>query len=175
MTIAAGGDFVSGSAAVGAGLLILKPETVRGSQANSALTLGVIGVGNRGTHVTGLFAKNEFLRVAAVADIYDDQLQKAKEKFSGAKTFRSAKNSSQATLTPCTLPHRHIMHPEHFEMRRYRPQAHIHGEAGRRGRGGLPASAGGCEEGGQNEENFGRFSAAIRSGLPPGVRSREIG
>ena len=83
--------FVSGSAAAGAGLLILKPEIVRGSQANSALTLGVIGVGNRGTHVSGLFAKNEFCRVAAVADIYDDMLQKAAAKFTGAKTFKSAK------------------------------------------------------------------------------------
>ncbi len=34
-------DFVTGTAAAGAGLLILKPETVRGSQANSAVTLGV--------------------------------------------------------------------------------------------------------------------------------------
>ena len=34
-TIAADGILYTGSAAAGAGLLILKPETVRGSQANS--------------------------------------------------------------------------------------------------------------------------------------------
>jgi len=109
-------NFVSGSAAAGVGLLILKPETVRGSQANSALTLGVIGVGNRGTHVTGLFAKNEFLRVAAIADIYDDQLEKAQQKFSGAKPFKSAKDllaSDVDAVYIATPPH---LHPEHFEM-----------------------------------------------------------
>ena len=61
-------NFVAGTAAAGASLLILKPETARGSQANSAVTLGVIGIGNRGTHVTGLFAKNEFCRVAAAVN-----------------------------------------------------------------------------------------------------------
>jgi myo-inositol 2-dehydrogenase / D-chiro-inositol 1-dehydrogenase len=109
-------NFVSGSAAAGVGVLILKPETVRGSQANSALTLGVIGVGNRGTHVTGLFAKNEFLRVAAIADIYDDQLEKAQQKFSGAKPFKSAKDllaSDVDAVYIATPPH---LHPEHFEM-----------------------------------------------------------
>src|SRR5690349_2755672 len=71
-------DFVrvSGTAAAaGAGLLILKPETVRGSQANSALTVGLIGAGRRGTYVSGIFAKNEFARMAALCDIYDDQLK----------------------------------------------------------------------------------------------------
>lgn len=109
-------NFVAGSAAAGAGLLILKPETVRGSQANSALTLGVIGVGNRGTHVTGLVAKNEFLRVAAVADIYDDQLQKAKQKFSGAKTFKSAKDLLASDVDAVYIATPPYMHPEHFEM-----------------------------------------------------------
>jgi predicted homoserine dehydrogenase-like protein len=85
--------FVSGSAAAGLGLLILKPETVRGSQANSALTLGLIGAGNRGSYVTSIFAKNEFCKVAAIADIYEDQLKAATApgKFSSAKTYRSAK------------------------------------------------------------------------------------
>jgi predicted dehydrogenase len=108
--------FVSGSAAAGVGMLILKPETVRGSQANSALTLGVIGVGNRGTHVTGLFAKNEFCRVAAVADIYDDQLQKAAARFTGAKTFKSAKELVASDVDAVYIATPPYMHPEHFEM-----------------------------------------------------------
>ncbi len=108
--------FVSGSAAAGAGLLILKPEIVRGSQANSALTLGVIGVGNRGTHVSGLFAKNEFCRVAAVADIYDDMLQKAAAKFTGAKTFKSAKELLASDVDAVYIATPPYLHPEHFEM-----------------------------------------------------------
>ena len=36
-------------ASAGSGLLLLKPETVFGSQANSALEVGLIGCGMRGT------------------------------------------------------------------------------------------------------------------------------
>ena len=37
------------------GLLLLKPSTVFGTQANSALELGVIGCGGRGNYIGGFF------------------------------------------------------------------------------------------------------------------------
>src|SRR5689334_18140727 len=61
----------SGSAAAALGFSIVKPQSARGAQANSALSVGLIGCGRRGTHVTGLFAKNEFARIAYLCDIYD--------------------------------------------------------------------------------------------------------
>jgi myo-inositol 2-dehydrogenase/D-chiro-inositol 1-dehydrogenase len=110
-------DFVrsTGSMAAGAGLLILKPETVRGSQANSALTVGVIGVGNRGSYVSGLFAKNEFARIAAICDIYPDQLEKAGGKFSGAKTFTNHKDLLASDVDAVYIATPPYLHPEHFE------------------------------------------------------------
>ena len=50
-------NFLASSAAV---FSIVAPQSIRGSQANSALTLGVVGLGNRGMYVSGIFAKNEF-------------------------------------------------------------------------------------------------------------------
>jgi hypothetical protein len=44
---------LAGSAA---NLLIVKPETVFGSQANSAVSFGIIGTGGRGTYVGGHMA-----------------------------------------------------------------------------------------------------------------------
>ncbi|MCU1274056.1 MAG: putative dehydrogenase, partial [Bryobacterales bacterium] len=80
-------DLVLSGAATG--LLILKPQLVGAAQANSALSVGLIGCGRRGTYVSGLFAKNEYAKIAALCDIYDDQLAAATQKFSGARTFKN--------------------------------------------------------------------------------------
>src|SRR2546425_11566244 len=82
---------ISRSAAVGAlGISIVKPQSVGGAQANSALSVGLIGCGRRGSYVTGLFAKNEFAKIAYLCDIYDDQIAAASKLFSGAKIGRAS-------------------------------------------------------------------------------------
>lgn len=73
-------EFV-GRAAAAAAFLILKPQTVRGYQANSAVRLGLLGCGNRGTAVATSFSKNTSARVVALADIFPDQLEKASNTF----------------------------------------------------------------------------------------------
>jgi predicted dehydrogenase len=105
--------FLSGSAA---GISILKPQTVFGSQANSALTVGLIGSGNRGMYVSGIFAKNEFARVAAVCDIYDDKLEAAKAKYSGAKTFKKAEDLVGSDVDAVLIASPIVLHPEHLEL-----------------------------------------------------------
>lgn len=71
------------------GLLLARPELVRGSQANSALSVGLIGCGRRGTAIGGYFVRNEFCKMGAVCDIYDDQLAAAGKKFAGARAFKN--------------------------------------------------------------------------------------
>jgi myo-inositol 2-dehydrogenase / D-chiro-inositol 1-dehydrogenase len=116
-------SFVKAGAA--AAFSIVGSQSVRGSQANSAVTLGLIGCGNRGMYVSGLFAKNENLRVAAYNDIYEDKFQAAAAKYSGAKRVNNlddmlADKSIDAVLiaTPAFL------HPEHFE-RAVKAKKHI--------------------------------------------------
>ena len=46
----------TGAAALGA--TILKPQLVRGAEANSKINLGVIGCGGRGSWIADLFGKN---------------------------------------------------------------------------------------------------------------------
>lgn len=98
-----------------AGMLVLQPELVRGSQNNSALTVGVIGVGNRGSFVAGLFAKNEFARIAAVCDIYEDRIKEATAKFSGAKVFRDHRELLASDVDAVLIATPAYLHPEHFE------------------------------------------------------------
>jgi predicted dehydrogenase len=73
-------QFLAGTAA---GLMILKPWTVRGYQANSAVRLGLLGCGGRGTAVATSFSKNTTARVVALGDIFADQLDKGKQYFDG--------------------------------------------------------------------------------------------
>jgi myo-inositol 2-dehydrogenase/D-chiro-inositol 1-dehydrogenase len=63
------------------GLLLLKPSTAFGYTANSAVRLGLLGCGSRGTAVATSFAQNTTARVVALADLFPDQLAKGKIHF----------------------------------------------------------------------------------------------
>lgn len=63
------------------GLLLLKPRTAFGYQANSAVRLALLGCGSRGTAVATSFAKNTPARVVALGDLFPDQLEKGKAHF----------------------------------------------------------------------------------------------
>ena len=68
-------EFVTAAAAA-ATITILKPSLVFGTQANSAVRLGVLGCGGRGLTVTGSFLKNTGAVVTAVGDAFADNLEK---------------------------------------------------------------------------------------------------
>src|SRR6185437_10681426 len=63
------------------GLLLLKSKTAFGYEANSAVRMGLLGCGNRGTSVATSFAKNTTARVVALADIFPDKLALGKAHF----------------------------------------------------------------------------------------------
>jgi predicted dehydrogenase len=63
------------------GLLLLKPQTVFGTQANSAVEFGVVGCGSRGTWITGHFHEHTLARLVACADPFQDKLDTARDKF----------------------------------------------------------------------------------------------
>ena len=109
-------DFLRSSGAAALGWTMVRPTQVRGSQANSALTVGLVGCGNRGTYVSGLFAKNEFARIAALCDIYDDMLQAATAKFAGARTFRRIEDLLASDVDAVYIATPAYLHPEHFEL-----------------------------------------------------------
>ena len=73
-------NFLATSAAISA-ITILKPSTVFGSKANSAIRLGIIGCGNRGTAVISDMVIHTSSQIIAMADLFDYQLKKAKINF----------------------------------------------------------------------------------------------
>src|SRR6266404_3328827 len=70
-----------GAAAATAGMLLLKPELVRGTAANSAVRVGLLGCGGRGTEDASNLIDTGGARVVALADLFQDQLDNARAHF----------------------------------------------------------------------------------------------
>lgn len=70
-----------GVAAVTAGAMLIKPALVRGTAANSAVRVGLLGCGGRGTEDASNLVDTGGARVVALADLFQDQLDKARIHF----------------------------------------------------------------------------------------------
>ncbi len=120
-----------GAAAGTAGLMILKPHLVRGTEVNSALRVGLLGCGGRGTADATDLVNTGKARVVALADLFQDQLDKAKTHFDaldkskgyapvdrklmfrGPKAYEEIANSKNVDVVVVTTPP--YFHPEHLE------------------------------------------------------------
>jgi myo-inositol 2-dehydrogenase / D-chiro-inositol 1-dehydrogenase len=67
--------FQKTSAAAATGFTIVRPEAVRGSQANSKISVGLIGVGGRGSFDASVFHADPRARVTALCDLFDDRIE----------------------------------------------------------------------------------------------------
>lgn len=89
-------NFIKTAASLSA-VTILRPDTVFGSKANSAIRLGFIGCGNRGTAVISSMSRNANVHIVALADLFEDQLQAAKvrvDQLNADKGFSAVKKSN---------------------------------------------------------------------------------
>jgi len=75
-------QFMSRAGAAALSLTILPPKLVRGTQANSRIKLGVIGLGGRGGWIAGLFQKHGGYDLVAGADYFRDRVDAFGAKFS---------------------------------------------------------------------------------------------
>ena len=107
------------AALAGGGLLLSRSKTAFGSQANSQVALGIIGTGGRGRYVGTVFAKDPRVRVAALCDIYHDQMDRAKTEIPGVERVPAFKNYrdllAHADLDAVLIATPVFLHPEHFE------------------------------------------------------------
>jgi len=106
---------------------ILKPQLVRGTQANSAVRVGLLGCGGRGTTHTETILKNTDARVIALADMFQDRLDNAKQQvdklsaakghagveqiFVGPKAYQQIIDSKEVdAVVIATPPYFHVEH-----------------------------------------------------------------
>ena len=73
-------NFIGKTGAAATGIAIVAPEAVRGSQANSKISVGLIGAGNRGSYDASMFHADPRARVTALCDLFDDRIETAIQK-----------------------------------------------------------------------------------------------
>ncbi|MDR3792069.1 MAG: Gfo/Idh/MocA family oxidoreductase [Terracidiphilus sp.] len=85
-------EFLGTAGTMAAGVMVMKAGTALGYAANSAVQMGLLGCGGRGTHVATSFSQNTVAQVVALADMFPDQLAKGKAHFDevNAKLNRAA-------------------------------------------------------------------------------------
>ena len=104
--------FQKAGAVAATGFTIVKPESVRGSQANSKISVGLIGVGGRGSFDAGIFNTDPRARVTALCDLFDDRIevgiQKIKlDKPAVYKDFEKLLSSNVDAVLIATPPFEH--------------------------------------------------------------------
>jgi myo-inositol 2-dehydrogenase / D-chiro-inositol 1-dehydrogenase len=91
-----------GVAAATAGAMFIKPALVHSTAANSAVRVGLLGCGGRGTEDASNLVDTGGARVIALADMFQDQLENARKHFDEIQQAKgySALDSSQLFVGP---------------------------------------------------------------------------
>jgi predicted dehydrogenase len=110
--------FLKTAGAAGA-FTILQPHLVRGTQANSAVRVGLAGCGRRGATHANNINRHTTARITALADLFQDQLDAAKKRFSdvsqtwvGPHACRQMAESKDVDAVVIATPA--YFHPEHL-------------------------------------------------------------
>jgi myo-inositol 2-dehydrogenase / D-chiro-inositol 1-dehydrogenase len=92
-------------------------QAVRGTAQNSAIKIGLIGSGSRGTNDARILAKDPHARIVAVADIVEEQMTAAKAKIpaADARTYRNYKDLLASDVDAVVIATPVFLHPEHLE------------------------------------------------------------
>ena len=90
----------------------MRPEAVRGSQANSQVSFALIGCGGRGTYDAGIVVKDERARITVLCDVFADRTDNARKELGLAdatiyKDYEKALASDVDAVIIATPPFEH--------------------------------------------------------------------
>jgi len=90
---------------------------VKGTAANSAIAVGLLGCGNRGTYLAQLMTEHTTARLAAMCDLYPAQIAASAQKIgrSGYAEFRDLDKLLASSVDAVLIATPVFLHPPHFE------------------------------------------------------------
>jgi predicted dehydrogenase len=90
---------------------------VRGTAANSAPTVGLIGCGGRGGTVSKALVENTPARLVAMCDLFDEQIERAKKRtgVEDARTYKDLHKLLESDVDAVIIATPVFLHAEHFE------------------------------------------------------------
>ncbi len=97
--------------------LILPSAAIRGTRANSAVTVGLIGCGNRGTFLGQTLTEHTQAQLTSLCDLYPDAIAQARQKIgrSNFAVFQSFERLLASPVDAVMIATPVFLHPEHFE------------------------------------------------------------
>jgi myo-inositol 2-dehydrogenase/D-chiro-inositol 1-dehydrogenase len=103
------------TAAATAGVMFIKPSLVRGTAANSAVRVGLLGCGGRGTEDATNLIDTENARVVALADLFRDQLDTARAHFNQVQQAKDYTDIDKAQLFTGPEAYQQIAHSKEVD------------------------------------------------------------
>ena len=108
-------------------------QAVRGTAQNSAIKVGLIGAGSRGSYTGTEIVKNPGVKITAVCDVVDEQIAKARERIGAkdAKGYKDFRDVLASDVDAVMIATAGLSASRALRSRRPLRQAHLHGKTRR--------------------------------------------
>lgn len=105
------------SASAGGTFTIVSPQAVRGTQANSQVSVALIGSGGRGSHDARIVHSDPKARITALCDLFDDRIEAAKQsiKVDNPQIYKDYQKLLASNVDAVIIATPPFAHPEQFE------------------------------------------------------------